>query len=386
MGRTRQGHARSRLAHCKMQQEQAHQGIETDMCSMKLESSVTVAQIDDFEDVIDVRSPGEYALDHVPSAVSHPVLGDEERARVGTLYKQVSPFEARKVGAALMARNIALHIEQSFSAKPQNWRPLVYCWRGGKRSGSLAFMLREIGWRAATLQGGYQEFRRAVVADLETLPREFAYRVVCGPTGSAKSRLLEALAARGAQVLDLEALARHRGSVLGALPGDPQPSQKAFETSLWQALRRLDRARPVFVEAESRKIGNLQLPNAMIECMRAGQGLRVEPPLAERVRFLIVEYRHLLEQPALLKARLQQLLRLQPREVIDHWMDCIDRQAWAELTTDLLEKHYDPLYRKSMYNNYLRGNEPVLQPDSLASDALADCAARVLDQGNALAA
>lgn len=356
------------------------------MCSMKLESSVTVAQIDDFEDVIDVRSPGEYALDHVPRAVSHPVLGDEERARVGTLYKQVSPFEARKVGAALMARNIALHIEQSFSSKPQNWRPLVYCWRGGKRSGSLAFMLREIGWRAATLQGGYQEFRRAVVNDLETLPREFAYRVVCGPTGSAKSRLLEALAARGAQVLDLEGLARHRGSVLGALPGDPQPSQKAFETSLWQSLRRLDRARPVFVEAESRKIGNLQLPNAMIECMRAGQGLRVEPPLAERVRFLIVEYRHLLEQPALLKSRLLQLARLQPREVIDHWMDCIDRQDWTGLTTDLLEKHYDPLYRRSMYNNYLRGDEPVLQPDSLETDALADCAARVLDQGNALAA
>lgn len=351
---------------------------------MKHTSHVTVAQIDEFEDVIDVRSPAEFALDHVPGARNFPVLDDDERARVGTLYAS-SPFEARRVGAALLARNVARHLEESFASQPPGWRPLVYCWRGGKRSGAMAHILREVGWRAFTLQGGYQAYRRAVVAELETLPLGHAFRVICGPTGSGKSVLLRELAAQGAQVLDLEGLARHRGSVLGGLPDDPQPAQKAFESGLRQALRAFKPEIPVFVEAESRKIGNLHLPNALLERMRASPCLQVEPPLAARVGFLMSEYRHLTDRPQLLRARLEQLSALQPRSVIEHWLACIEAGAWAKLTTDLLEKHYDPLYRRSMGRNYPVQDE-VLRPETLSPAELAACAARLLQPRDAMAA
>src|SRR5262252_8185785 len=205
---------------------------------------VGVDSIDDFDEIVDVRSPAEFALDHVPGAISCPVLDDEERARVGTLYAS-SPFDAKKLGAALVSKNIARHIESRFRDRDREWRPLVYCWRGGKRSAALAHVLREIGWQASTLDGGYRAYRRAVVSELAELPSRYEFEVICGATGSGKSRLLEALAARGAQVLDLEAVARHRGSVLGDMPGAPQPSQKMFDSVVRDRLRRLDPQRPV---------------------------------------------------------------------------------------------------------------------------------------------
>src|SRR2546421_757874 len=218
----------------------------------------------DFDAIIDARTPSEYALDHIPGAVSAPVLDDAERAEVGTLYKQVSPFEAKKLGASLVAKNVARHIEALFRPHDKNWRPLIYCWRGGKRSGAMAHILREVGWPAETLEGGYRAYRRWVVDALATVPAEIDFIVVHGPTGSGKSRFLSALSRAGAQVLDLEALAAHRGSVLGGLPGEPQPSQKWFESQLLSQLRRLERARPVFVEGESKKIGELQVPEALM--------------------------------------------------------------------------------------------------------------------------
>jgi len=357
---------------------------------VRQDSPVTVAQIDEFDDVLDVRSPAEFAIDHVPGAGSFPVLDNDERARVGTMYVQVSPFEARKLGAALVARNIARHIEAAFAAHPVTWRPLVYCWRGGKRSGAMTHVLRDIGWRAGQLEGGYQSYRRAVVADLATLPQQFTLRVICGPTGSGKSGLLAALREQGAQVLDLEGLARHRGSVLGALPGDPQPTQKMFDSLLWNTLRRLDSSRPVYVESESRKIGLVQLPTALLEHMRAAGCVRVEPPLEERVRFLVQEYQHCIANPDWLRARLGLLVELQPKIVMAHWMECIDRGAWDELVTDLLVRHYDPLYRRSMSRNFKAMEAaPVLRPPKLDIPGLAVSAGELLgstqDRQDALA-
>jgi tRNA 2-selenouridine synthase len=331
-----------------------------------------VREIDLFDEVIDVRSPSEFAEDHVPRAASFPVLDDGERARIGTLYKQVSPFESKKLGAALVSRNIARHLEASFAQREKGWRPLVYCWRGGKRSGAMTHVLREVGWQAAQLDGGYKAYRREVVAQLATQPREFRYLVLCGETGSAKSRLLEALACEGAQVLDLEQLAAHRGSVLGNLPGAPQPSQKMFETCVWDGLRKLDPHRPVFVEAESKKIGQLQVPDALLETMRAAECIRVEAPVDARVRFLIDEYRHFLADPAALKTQLDCLTALHGREVIDRWRAAADRGEWEALVTDLLANHYDPAYRRSTHKNYARLAEaPVLQPRDLAPPAIA---------------
>jgi len=323
----------------------------------KRSNAVTVAQLDAFDEVIDVRSPAEFALDHVPGAVNCPVLDDAERAHVGTLYKQVSAFDAKKIGAALVSKNIAQHIEERFRDRGRSWRPLVYCWRGGQRSAAMAHVLREVGWDAAMLDGGYRAYRRGVMAQLEALPAGLRFRVVCGATGSGKSRLLAALAAQGAQVLDLERLACHRGSLLGDLPGEPQPSQKMFDSLVWSALRRLDPARPVFVEAESKKIGQLQVPAKLLERMREAECLRLEAPLPERVRFLIGEYRHFLEKPAALKERLQCLTSRYGRAVIGRWLAQTDAGAWDELVADLLVTHYDPSYLRATTQNYLHYDE-----------------------------
>src|SRR5437764_1040605 len=241
----------------------------------------------DFDAIIDARTPSEYALDHIPGAVSAPVLDDAERAEVGTLYKRVSPFEAKKLGAALVAKNVARHIDTLFGRKDKSWRPLVYCWRGGKRSGAMAHILREVGWPAETLPGGYRAYRRWVVAELATVPAALEFTVVHGPTGSGKSRFLGALAGAGAQVLDLERLAAHRGSVLGGMPGEAQPSQQWFESQLLADLESFDRARTVFVEGESKKIGELQVPEALMARMRASPCVVLEPPLDARVTLLL---------------------------------------------------------------------------------------------------
>jgi tRNA 2-selenouridine synthase len=327
---------------------------------LKHATAVTLAHLAEFDEVIDVRSPSEFALDHVPAAVNCPVLDDAERASVGTLYKQSSPFDAKKVGAALVSRNIARHIEERFRGRGRDWRPLVYCWRGGKRSGAMAHVLREIGWPAATLEGGYRGYRREVVRQLEDLPARLRFEVVCGATGSGKSRLLEALAARGAQVLDLEGIARHRGSVLGDLPGDPQPAQKMFDSQVWDRLRRFDPSRTVYVEAESRKIGQLQVPGALLERMRASPCIRIEAPVEARVRFLLDEYRHFLDRPAELKAKLACLRNLYGSEVIERWTAQADAGEWNALVTDLLVHHYDPAYRRSTPKNYPGSSRPRL--------------------------
>jgi tRNA 2-selenouridine synthase len=319
----------------------------------KRSDAATVAQLDTFDEIIDVRSPAEFALDHVPQAVNCPVLDDSERARVGTLYKQVSSFDAKKIGAALVSKNIARHIDEHFRSRGRSWRPLVYCWRGGQRSAAMAHVLRQVGWDAATLAGGYRAYRREVITQLENTPQGFRFRVVCGATGSGKSRVLAALAAQGAQVLDLEHLARHRGSLLGELPGDPQPSQKMFDSLVWSALKRLDPARAVFVEAESKKIGQLQLPSTLLERMREGECLRLEVPVAERVRFLIEEYRHFLADPAALKERLACLTSRHGHAVIGRWLAQTDSGAWDTLVADLILTHYDPSYLRAAAQNYL---------------------------------
>jgi len=313
---------------------------------------VTVAQLPEFDELIDVRSESEFAEDHIPGAVNCPVLDDTERARVGTIYKQVSPFDAKKIGAALVSANIARHIRTRFVDRPRAWRPLLYCWRGGERSGAFAHVLAQVGWHVGRLDGGYRAYRRAVVAALDTLPAGFEWRVVCGLTGTGKSRLLRALQDAGSQVLDLEALAAHRGSVLGELPDAAQPTQKGFESAIWGVLSRFDSRRPVYVEAESRKVGNLNVPPALIGSMWASECIVIEAPVAARVGLLKEEYAHFLEQPENLIAKLECLTALHGRAVIAGWRELALQRRWDELTADLLVKHYDPAYTRAIVKHY----------------------------------
>jgi tRNA 2-selenouridine synthase len=308
----------------------------------------------DFDAVIDARSPAEYAEDRLPAALNWPVLNDEERRIVGTCYKQVSAFEARKMGAALVARNIAAHIEREVKDKPKDWKPLLYCWRGGLRSGSLAIVLGQIGFGVHVLDGGYKAWRRLVVQDLEVLPQQFEWRVLCGRTGSGKTRLLQSLHRAGAQVLDLEGLAEHRGSVLGGWPGHHQPTQKQFEQRIWQTLRGFDPGRVVYVESESRKIGALQVPARLIECMRMSECLHVELDLPHRITLLMEDYDGFARDVDALCRQLDHLVGLRGRAVVDQWKQLARQGRLPEMVEALLLQHYDPGYLASTQHNFPR--------------------------------
>lgn len=338
-----------------------------------------IGQLAAFDEIIDVRSPAEFAEDHIPGSINCPVLDDQQRIEIGTLYKQVSPFDAKKLGAAYVSESIARHLRARFLDRPKNWRPLIVCWRGGQRSGSMTYVLRRIGWDVQQLEGGYKSYRRLVVENLAELPRQFRLKVICGATGSAKSRVLQAIGRLGEQVLDLEELACHKGSVLGVLPDSPQPSQKMFESHLLTALQALDPQRPLFVEAESRKIGSLQVPAALIETMRAAECFNINASFAARVDFLLRDYDYFLAAPERLNACLRPLRNLQSSETIGRWQDYARDGQWRDLVSELLALHYDPLYSRSQARNYSGFAAPAnfvsddLTPTGVEALALALC-------------
>jgi tRNA 2-selenouridine synthase len=341
-----------------------------------------IERLEDFGAIIDARSEGEYAEDHLPGALNWPSLNDEERKLVGTIYKQVSPFEAQKRGAALVAANIARHIEREVLDKPRSWQPLAYCWRGGKRSGSLALILGQIGFKVSVIEGGYKAFRTAVLAALPELAARLEYRVVCGPTGSGKTRLLQALAQAGAQMLDLEALASHRSSVLGMIPGQPQPTQKRFDTLVWDQLRRFDPSRPVFVESESRKVGNLAVPDALIERMRSSACLRLELADDERVALLLEDYDFFVKDQKLFCERLDALIQLRGKAVVEGWQGQVAAGEIEAVVRELLIKHYDPGYASSIERNFKHyADAKTIAPADRSAAAMAELAREILRMG-----
>jgi tRNA 2-selenouridine synthase len=317
---------------------------------------IGIADLAEFDEVIDVRSPSEFADDHIPGATNLPVLDDEERARVGTMYASES-FDARRVGAALVAAHVAEYLQGALADRPKRWRPLVNCWRGGMRSGSMVQVMRMVGWDAQPLAGGYKTWRAHVIATIDALSPRLPLRVVCGATGSAKTRVLHALAQHGEQVLDLEGFAQHKGSVLGGLPGEPQPSQKMFETRLVDAMQRLDLGRPVYVEAESRRIGRISVPTAFIERLRASECVDIVVPRAARVDYLLRDYAWLGEHRATLVALIAQLKGLQSNATLERWTKWAQAGEGEPLVEELLEMHYDPQYAKSQHGNFLRLRE-----------------------------
>ena len=311
-----------------------------------------LGKLADFSDVIDARSEGEYLEDHLPGAINWPSLHDDERCLVGTQYKQISAFEAKKLGAALVAKNIAVHIERDVLAKPKEWQPLVYCWRGGKRSGSLALILDQIGFRVTLVDGGYKAFRAAMVLDLPRLAAMHSYRVICGTTGSGKTRLLQALQALGAQVLDLEALANHRSSVLGVLPGRVQPSQKAYDRMIWTALKSFDTSRPVYIESESKKVGNVAIPEGLMTAMRRAPCLQLELPEGERVALLLEDYDFFVRDIEFFCHKLDALSQARGKQMVLDWQTRSRSGDVASVVRELLVNHYDPVYLQSMKRNF----------------------------------
>jgi tRNA 2-selenouridine synthase len=337
-----------------------------------------VARLDAFDAIVDARSPSEFAEDHLPGAISAPVLDDAERARVGTIHKQQSAFEARRTGAAIVARNVGALIDRLFGDRPHDWRPLVYCWRGGNRSGALATVFARIGWRTSVIEGGYRAFRRRALEDLARWPAGLRLHVLAGRTGTGKSLILQQLAADGAQVLDLEAIACHRGSVLGLMPQSQQPSQKGFETGLWDGMRRFDPARPVFVESESRRVGRCHVPDALIAAMRAAPCTRIEASVPVRAALLLREYRHFTADPALLYERLERLVPLHGQRQVEQWRAMAAAGQWEAFVESMLALHYDPAYDRSMKRNYLQVDDaPVVELGAADTRAVTEAARRI---------
>ncbi len=316
-----------------------------------------------YSEIIDVRSPAEYAEDHLPGAINLPVLNNQERAEVGTLYKQVSAFVARKQGAALVAQNLSYHLSHHFADKPKGYHPFIYCWRGGQRSHSMALVLTQVGWQTTLLDGGYKTYRTYVREQLEQVPHRFSYRILCGLTGTAKTEILQRLSQAQAQVLDLEGLANHRGSLLGAAETSKQPSQKKFESDLLSVLQTFDPTQPVWIEAESSKIGERFVPTALWDQMKTAPCLEIQTPMSSRVEWLLSHYEHFMHNPCLLKDKLNQLQRSYGKARLQHWHELIDGQQWSALVRSLLEEHYDPAYRRSMKRQYANIQQSYDLPD-----------------------
>ena len=349
------------------------------MSLTKISSADALNQLGEFSDVIDARSEGEFAEDHLPGAINWPSLNNDERKLVGTEYKQISAFDAKKRGAALVAKNIARHLERDVIHKPRDWQPLVYCWRGGKRSGSLALILDQIGFNVTLVDGGYKAFRAALVADLPQLAAQFNYRVICGTTGSGKTRLLQALAAQGAQVLDLEALAKHRSSVLGLIPDTPQPSQKAYDSLIWAALKSFDASRPVYIESESKKVGNVAIPEGLITAMRAAPCLQLDLSEDQRVELLLEDYEFFVNDIEFFCDRLGALTQARGKDVVRDWQTRSRSGDIASVVRELLVNHYDPVYLQSMQRNFSQyGHSTRIAPSNRSLAAMASLAEQLL--------
>ena len=349
------------------------------MSLTKISSADVLVRLGEFSDIIDARSEGEFAEDHLPGAINWPSLSNEERQLVGTEYKQISAFDAKKRGAALVAKNIAAHIERDVISKPRDWQPLVYCWRGGKRSGSLALILDQIGFNVTLVDGGYKAFRAALVADLPQLAAQHSYRVICGTTGSGKTRLLQALRTQGAQVLDLEALANHRSSVLGVIPGTPQPTQKAYDSLIWAALKSFDASRPVYIESESKKVGNVVIPEGLITAMRAAPCLQLDLSEDERVALLLEDYDFFVKDIEFFCDRLGALTQARGKEVVTSWQTRARSGDVASVVRELLSGHYDPVYLQSMKRNFAQyPNRTRLAPASRSVEAMQALAREML--------
>lgn len=322
-----------------------------------------------FDAIVDVRTPAEFAEDHIPGAINLPVLSDEERAEVGTIYTQDSRFRARRIGAAYIARNVARHLDTALADRPAAFRPLLYCWRGGMRSGAMATILSQVGWRTGVLTGGYRTWRRAVVAGLRDREEPLTIVLLDGQTGTAKSDILPRLHSLGIQTIDLEGFAAHRGSVFGGFSARPQPGQKMFESLLYRAMGGLDPARPIVVEAESCRIGRCEIPSGLWKSMLAAPRVVVTAPAEMRAAYLTTAYADIIRDRAAIIDAIGRLAPFHAKEQIEDWRELADKEQFSGLAESLMRVHYDPLYDRTRKR---RGSVPLAEIalDGFSEEAL----------------
>ena len=300
------------------------------------------------DEIIDVRSPAEFAEDHIPGAINLPVFSNEERAEIGTIYKQQSPFLARRKGAALVSQNIAAHIHHHLHDRPENWRPLIHCWRGGQRSRAFAHICAEIGWACFLLDGGYKAYRGQVLDGLRARPSDLSIIIISGKTGAGKTHLLQAIAKQGGQIIDLEGLACHKGSLLGADPAQNQPSQRFFESQLYDIMSHFDTSKPVFIEAESSRVGDIAIPKELWHIMNDASVIELESPLSYRLELLKADYPHLLHKEATdLHMLIEGMTKRYGSKTTTQWRTYLLNGDFDSFITQILSDHYDPSYERT---------------------------------------
>lgn len=237
--------------------------------------------------LFDVRSPGEYAQGHIPGALSFPLFSDEERARVGTVYKQKGKEQAMELGLELVGPKMAGFVQKAKILAPGR-RLAVHCWRGGQRSQSMAWLFRQAGFDVVTLDLGYKAYRQHILDNIGNRPLHIY--IVGGRTGSGKTKILHALRELGEQILDLEQLAHHKGSAFGFIGETPQPTVEQFENDLFDAICRIDPAHRVWIENESRSIGRVFIPEPFWKKMKAATLLNIVIPDEARITNLLNDY------------------------------------------------------------------------------------------------
>lgn len=332
-----------------------------------------------FDTIIDVRSPLEFAEDHIVGAINCPVLSDLERQKVGTIYKKESSFKAKIIGSSLTAKNIAFHIENNFMEKKGSWQPLIYCWRGGQRSKAFSIVLSEVGWRTNQLKGGYKEYRNQVINFLDNIGPKLKITLISGKTGSAKTKILKSIENEGGQILDLEGLANHKGSLLGKIPDLIQPSQKFFESLIFNKIQKLNLKDKIYIEAESSKIGNIHIPKSIWKKMIKSPRIEISANVELRAKFLVSDYDYMCNDPTLINPIIKGLKNRLSKKLFDEWTNLIDRKKWFDLTKSFLENHYDPSYS----SNTIKNDRKVIKKitaTSLNNSDIKDIAKRILNK------
>ncbi|WAR22973.1 SELU-like protein [Mya arenaria] len=333
-------------------------------------------------EIVDVRTPEEYEEDHIPGSVNLPVLTSLEREEVGLLYS-TNRFQARKLGASFISKNISEHIRSFFYSKPDDYSPLVYCWRGGQRSYSLALVLAQIGFDTFTLENGYKQYRQHVRDTVRQIPEDFSYKVISGLTGSGKTRLLHTLAKQGQQIIDLEGLAQHKGSILGLWHGHTQPTQKYFESLLCADLERLSADRCVWLESESVRIGNVYVPDGLFKKLKEAPRFCVNLPLEERVKHIIHDYPNWIENKEALKATISKLVKVRGHEFVNSLLEVIENEDWELFVRRILVEHYDPTYTLSQKkNNSSPGTDKQMNMSNVNEETLDRAAEQLQDHDN----
>ena len=332
-----------------------------------------------FDTIIDVRSPLEFAEDHIVGAINCPVLSDLERQKVGTIYKKESSFKAKIIGSSLTAKNIAFHIENNFMEKKGSWQPLIYCWRGGQRSKAFSIVLSEVGWRTNQLKGGYKEYMNQVINFLDNIGPKLQITLISGKTGSAKTKILKSIENEGGQILDLEGLANHKGSLLGKIPDLIQPSQKFFESLIFNKIQNLNLKDKIYIEAESSKIGNIHIPKSIWKKMIKSPRIEISANVELRAKFLVSDYDYMCNDPTLINPIIKGLKNRLSKKLFDEWTNLIDRKKWFDLTKSFLENHYDPSYS----SNTIKNDRKVIKKitaTSLNNSDIKDIAKKILNK------